>query len=100
MQLGNENIRMFLLRKGFNQTQKSNGYHYILCAKDDLIFSCNLINREIGAEFPDFRYNSVNIYSPKNKILHYQWNESLDDDDIIHNIETFIDKVMLDYQRR
>jgi hypothetical protein len=100
MIIGNEDIREFLLKKGFSSGAKCNGKVYVLCFEDDFIISCDLIEKKATAEFPDFKYNSVNRFSPKNKIINYKWNDDMLLDSIKHNIDMFFDKAISEYNKR
>lgn len=94
-----EDIRIYLLKKGFGQIQPFTGTMYVLSAYDDLVFQCDLKNKVCSAEFPDFKYNIANRFSPKNNLIKFDYSMHTNTDIIIHHIETFFENVIDRYNK-
>lgn len=94
----NRELRTFLLSLGFsNPTNSFGGMRYIYQPEIDLFFRCDLDNRNLVAEMPDFQYNRVNRMSPKSMLINFDWLESDDIDVVKHNIDTFMKKALSIY---
>ena len=89
-----------MIKKGFSGNQACDGVTYLYHPYDDLTFMCNLQERTIVAEFPDFIYNARNRFSPKNKIIDYSWKDQTDINVIEHNYDILHDKVMMEYNNK
>ena len=93
MNTGNSDIRLFLLSRGFIATKES-GWRYLNLMYDEyLMFSCDILERKLCAEFPDVEYNKQNRFSPKNKIINFTWENKDNTELVIHNIDKFLDKI-------
>ena len=98
MNIGNEDIRLYLIKKGFGAID----FHsdkYILKVQAPIRstiieFGCDLRINEIIAKFPDYAYNDRNPYSTKDCIVRFRWTKDMDKDTIIANIEQFFDKII------
>lgn len=98
MTLWNEDIRAYLLKKGFTPSDIY-ADHYALNMVSPrrystIEFLCTLSRMEVAAKFPDYAYNDRNPYSTKDCVVRMNWSPKMDKNTIIANIEQFLDKII------
>lgn len=93
--LGDQDIRMFLIRNGFGNESVPlrDGMFYVYRPRQEIQFSCHLGNCTMSAKFPDFDYNRKNRSAPKEKVLNFRWSENDSSELVIHNMTEFMNKV-------
>ena len=98
MQIGNDNIREYLLKKGFMCIDYY-AQNYVLKMKAskhvaEIEFGIDIVGMKAYAKYPDYAYIAKNPYSKKDTIIEYSWSANDSDSMIIANLEKFFDDVI------